>query len=351
MNDGGGIMKGASLHDPTVVHDPIIVWLLSQLDVACADYEHRHMTSDSDVPHTGAELYRTGPWVVVYGHGLESEDAATRVCEQCSRHNVDTECHAIDQVAAKVRSLANFLGLVVVLPSACTPSLPAELKQSADLIISYRARRPEGLESLLNRDCRWYEAGVIHVLGLHGFMSHPRIRSALARSCARYYLDYPSRSFDVFKIYTGQNVPSVKPPEPETIKELWRYLESWGLTNIKDIPRMLTCIDSCREYYEDPRFPQLYRPVPGYPGNRLDIILEGPPDLEAGDHKTWMENGARVWRHVQAQLRDIEPDFGRPEGLNAKGAQAALRDFYLTLKIMDRYMRDSDESDWPSTPS
>lgn len=332
----------------------IIVWLLSQLDVVCADYEHCHMTSDSDVPQTGAELYRTGPWLVVYGHGPESEDAATRVCEQCSMHNVDTECHAIDQVAAKVGSLANFFGLVVVLPSARTPSLPAELKQSADLIISYRARRPEGLKSLLNRHCKWYEAGVIHVLGLHGLMSHPRMRPALARSCVQYYLDDPSQLFDVFAIYTGQNVPPVPPPpEPPgtPVEELWRYLKSWGLTNIKDIPRMLACIDRCREYYEDPRFPQLYRPVPGYPGNRLDIILDGPPDLEAGDHKTWMENGARVWRHVKAQLQGIEPNFGRPEGSNAKGAQAALRDFYLTLKIMDLYMRNSDESDWPSTPS
>jgi len=324
------------------------------------------MADNSDVPQAGTRLYRTGPWLVVYGHGPDSEDAATRVCEQCSMQNVDTECYAIDQVVISVRSLAYFLGLVIVLPSARTPSLLAELKQSADLIMAYRARKREGLQPLLNGDCKWYEAGVIQVLGLHGLMSHPRIQSALAHSCAQYYLDDLSLPPDVFEIYNGQNVASVQPPPPPEITEahvhaksserarmrdLWRILQSWGLTNIKDIPRMRACIEGCREHYENPRRPQLYRPVPDYLGNRLDIILEGPLDLEVGDHKTWTENGARVWRYVKKQLQEIEPNFGRPGGSDIKGAQAALRDFWLALKDMHVYMWNSDESDWPSARS
>jgi hypothetical protein len=59
------------------------------------------------------------------------------------------------------------------------------------------------------------------------------------------------------------------------------------------VPKVIACIDTCRSYYEHPRFAQLYRPIPGLPRNRLDIILGGPADTVVGDRKAWQENGAR----------------------------------------------------------
>lgn len=60
-------------------------------------------------------LYRSGPWLVIYGSGPDSEDTATQVREQCLARGIDAVLCPVDEIR-QVR-LDRFAGLVVVLPS------------------------------------------------------------------------------------------------------------------------------------------------------------------------------------------------------------------------------------------
>ncbi|MDQ2880458.1 MAG: hypothetical protein M3Y48_04130 [Actinomycetota bacterium] len=325
---------------------------VARLDTASELHNPHNVTKGTKRPPTGPERYRSGPWLVIYGHGPASEDAAKQVCEECTLHGVDTKCCAIDQVASI--NLAYFTALVLVLPSARTASLLSTLEQFVRAILSYCARRPYGLNELLYGNCAWYEAGVIHVIGLRGIMQHPRVKSALARDCVKYYLDDLDPP-DLFKAYDGQKVDLAHTStqnsdahifcgndERADIDSIWRYLQSWGLTSSENVPQIRKCIEGCRDRYEDDRFPALRRPNPNAPSsNMLDLILDGP-HVVVGDPKTWMENGARVWRYVERRIREIEPNFHRPKGAKKRGAQAALRQFYLNLRIISDYISLSD---------
>lgn len=108
----------------------------------------------------GWRLYRSGPWLVVHGSGPDSEDAAIQIREQCVTRGIDIVLHPID--ALQRVHLDHFVGLVVVLPSQFADRATA-LGPFARLIVDYRARRPEGLESILNGSCEWFEAGVVQV--------------------------------------------------------------------------------------------------------------------------------------------------------------------------------------------
>lgn len=129
----------------------------------------------------------------------------------------------------------------------------------------------------------------------------------------------------------------------ESIKRLWCEVQAWGVTDIRHVPKLRKCIDDFRNYYEDRRFSQVYRPVPGLHRNRLDIILDGPDDIVTGDRKTWAENGARVCRRVLIELKKIVPELTRPGRRNTKDAQKQLRRLYRNLRVIDDYMRGLDE--------
>lgn len=245
----------------------------------------------------GWRLYRSGPWLVVYGSGPESEDAAIEVRKQCFACGVDIVLRPIDEVGQA--RLDRFSGLVVVLPSSLAG--PPPLQPFARLIVDYRARRPEGLESILNGSHDWFDAGVVQVVGRRAIVQHPGFRTALDRVCARHYAD-DSKPPDVFQPYTARNFTLVQKLEEqpagdlrdESIERLWSDVQAWGVDDIRDVPKLLKCIDGFRNHYESERFSQLYRPIHGLPRNRLDIILDGPHDVIIGDSKTWTENGARV---------------------------------------------------------
>jgi hypothetical protein len=218
------------------------------------------------------------------------------------------------------------------------------------LIGDYRARRPEGLESIINGSCEWFAAGVVQVVGLRAIIQHPAMRTALGRVCARHYTD-DSGPLDVFQPYTRRPLLTQQLDEQltsatrdENIERLWRDVQAWGVTDIQDVPRLRKSIDNFRDYYEDKRFSQLYRPISNNPQNRLDIILDGPDGEVAGNRTTWMENGARVCRNVVEGLKKIVPELTRPSGRNnTKGAQKELRRLYRNLRIIENYMRGPNE--------
>lgn len=315
----------------------------------------------------GWQLYRSGPWLVVHGCGTDSEDAAIQVREQCFARGVDIVLRPIDEVG-QVR-LDRFTGLVVVLPSAeavrqaaadiagareegsLLAGPPPTLRPFARLIVDYRARRPEGLESILNRSCGWFDAGVVQVVGSRAILQHPGLRTALDRVCARHYAD-DSSTPGVFQPYTTRNFVLVQELDEqpaadlrdESIERLWCDIQAWEVADMREVPKLRKCIDDFRDHYESKRFPQLYRPIHGLPRNRLDIILDGPHDVVIGDQKTWMENGARVWRDVEKELKKIVPDLNRPGGRDStKDAQKQLRRLYRNLRIIENYMRGLDE--------
>lgn len=288
-------------------------------------------------------LYRSGPWLVIYGSGPDSEDTATQVREQCLARGIDVVLCPIDEIR-QVR-LDRFVGLVVVLPSQLA-NLSAALRPFARLIGDYRARRPEGLESIINGSCEWFDAGVVQIVGQPTIIQHPEMRIALERVCARHYTT-ASGLLDVFQPYT---TPSLVPTQQldeqpagevrdENIERLWRDVQAWKVTDIRDVPKLRKRIDDFREHYEDKKFSQLRRPISNISRNRLDIILDGPYNKVAGNRKTWMENGARVCRDVIEELRKIVPELTRPS--NTKGAQKQLRRLYRNLRIIENYMRGS----------
>lgn len=104
--------------------------------------------------------------------------AAIQIREQCVTRGIDIVLHPIDEVQ-RVR-LDHFVGLVVVLSSQFADRATA-LGPFARLIVDYRARRPEGLESILNGSCEWFDAGVVQVVGRRAIMQHPGMRTALER--------------------------------------------------------------------------------------------------------------------------------------------------------------------------
>jgi hypothetical protein len=230
---------------------------------------------------------------VVYGRGLDSEDAGRQTHEQCVARGVYSELHAIDEIA-QFRHLDHFAGLIVALPTQLDADPLAALQPFVRLIGDYRARRTEGLDSILNGSCAWLDAGVVQVVGRRAIMRHLG-RTTLARVCAQHHTD-DSAPLDVFQPYTTRSsVPEEQPAgdvHDESNEGLWRYVQTWGVTDINIVPKLRRCIDECRSYYENERFLQLYRPIENLNRNRFDIILDGPYDVVVGDRKTWMENGA-----------------------------------------------------------
>jgi hypothetical protein len=296
----------------------------------------------------GWHLHHSGPWLVVYGSGSESEDTVVHLRKQCLIRGIGVVVHPIGEIR-QVRH-DRFPGLVVVLPSRLADPVPV-LRPFARLIVDYRARRPEGLASIIDGSCAWFDAGVVHVIGRRVIMHHPEMGITRDRVCAWHYTD-ESGLPDLFQPYTRRLVVAAQPREhvvadevrDENIARLWRDVQAWGVTDIHDVPRLRKCIDECRNHYESRRFPQLYRPISEVPRNRLDIILDGPDDQVVGNRKTWMENGARVCRNVIKELNKIVPTLTRPGGSKTtKDAQKQLRRLYRNLRVIENYLRNLNQ--------
>ncbi|MGH3830976.1 MAG: hypothetical protein ACRDRS_11090 [Pseudonocardiaceae bacterium] len=155
-------------------------------------------------------LHRSGPWLVVYGQGPESEDAGYQVHEQCAGRDVESVLCPIDEIARVRADLFTFTGFVAVLPTQLGEASPKALQEFADLIITYRARRPEGLDSILNDSCKWFRAGVVQVVGQRVIMLRLG-RSALDGVCHQHHTD-TSAPLDVFQPYTACGVAPAKQP-------------------------------------------------------------------------------------------------------------------------------------------
>lgn len=281
---------------------------------------------------------------------------ANAVLRQCERAGITVDVVPLDELDPQDAS--SYPGLLIALPTSLDDSWPQQCATITGLIEAYRARRRDGLDTLLHKRCSWHRAGVIQLIGPRAIVDHPALREAASRTCARQYLGRP---VDVIRVYdpaawTARTALTLAPPaDPSTdgdarLRPLWQYLCSWHISAISSVPLLLDVIEQCRAFYENPAFPAMYRPVAGMELNRLSFILDGHPYSPTPQERTsWHENGARAWRRVEEQLRQVEPELARPAGrANTRGAQKDLHHLYLALRTLADYLHLLPPHEWES---
>ena len=299
----------------------------------------------------GEELYQSGPWLVIFGHGTHSEARAHQLEDQCHVRGVHPVLVPVDEVVGD--DLSYYMALIVVLPPTSPEGPPASsMGKIVEIIKTYRARRPDGLTSLLDGSRRWFQVGVVQVFGTHDAHEHAGLESITDRICLVHRVD-DEEPIDPFEVYKAHGQPASPRPGSSdhlarSTRSLRAYLLLWGFSDPEDALRARGLIDGCRRRYEDPRFRVLRRPLHGRDLNQLDFLLD-EPEARAPGHKKWMENGARVARDVFEELEGKFPNFHRPNGRNnTKDAQKDLRKLYRALcaieaasKVLDQEPRHS----------
>lgn len=299
-------------------------------------------------PPPSSEDLCCGPVLIIHGGGLESEDTARKIEQQCTRLGLRSRGRAID--ACSDVELSRFPCLVLVLP---TPSAPVNVRLAlepfAALAATYRGRWPHGLSSVVAGQVEAMDAGVLHLYGEEALLHNPTLRTAYKRACYVQATDVDP-AVELLRPYTGR-VDLTGRPAPwegtadvaaDLIEQTWRYVQTWGASDIATVPALLACIERCRAHFDDETYPALHRPDPRHAKNRLDFVLDAPgvgPDT-AKARKAWTENGARVVRHVRKELEKVA-GLRRPGSVEAPGAQRDLRDLYESLKILDAHRRAS----------
>lgn len=282
------------------------------------------------------------PCLIVYGSGSDSEELAHKIGEQCRELGIRSRARAIDD--RHDADLARFPSMVAVLPTfSDNLKIRTSLEPFAGLIADYRLRWPEGLGHV-RAGVDPLDVGVAYLVGERVLVHHSTMRSSLRRVCHVHISDQDG-PFDLLRPYRTPATPPPAAPWDEptdvvasTVQETWSYIKQWGVADPTSIAQLLQCIRRCRNHFEDPKKPQLYRPHRDLARNRLDLILDGP-DAQMGDSKTWSENGARVWRYVLQQLQLIEPAIRRPAKANARDAQKDLRRLYNSMRVIDAFQR------------
>ena len=300
---------------------------------------------------SGAELYQSGPWLVVFGSGTRSEDVARMVHKECRARDVDVETLAIDELGST--RLVYYLSLIAILPTAPITTVEVGLRPFERLIRDYRAQRPEGLRSARCGTTPWYAAGPVQVLGPMALMEHPVTRAMFTRAgvCVCHHIDEFAPLIDCFAPYAteplhvvaSRNGKAEGGTEQAVLENSRLNLEEWGILNQKDVPKLRKKIDCYRIYYRENRFSALGRPRNDCPdSSMLDLILDGPYDV-IGDRATWLANAARVCREVRSGLREICDTFDQPKG--RRNVQEDLRNLYHDLRIVEYVIEISGPGD------
>jgi hypothetical protein len=312
----------------------------------------RATLNDLGVVDQSCDLHRSGPWLVLHAHEPQCQTVVKTVAQQCTNAGVTTDIVTFMDV--DMEDVFTYTGLVIVLPARLDETWWKLSTTVVAVAREYRSRRPSGLRSLRQGCTSWHKAGVMQMIGPRTMVRHPALAEATQRACFLHYLDEQVDVFSPFDtsipIWEGPPAPAVDPSMDgdATATPLWRYLKTWNITSIRLIPPLRKCVEDCRDFYENPTYPALYRPVSGVDANRLTFILDGiEHEPSRAQEKTWNENGARAWRYVAQQLREIEPNFSRPDGRsNTKGAQKDLHNFYLALRSLHEFLKLVPEREW-----
>jgi hypothetical protein len=289
-----------------------------------------------DGPARGAELYKAGPWLVVYGAGLETEDAARAIRQRCLDAGITTDVRPIDETGPRV--LARYFGLVLVLPY---PPLDVRMvtRRYDEVLLAYRASHPYGLHALLSGRRSWHEVGVVQLVGPEVVMRHPRANKLRRIACFSHMTADKDDEVDPLAVYSGGSVhlvaadPDIEGQDARLFETQWRVVKSWGVTNQEEVGGLRDCLEKLRAYYENPRRPALYRPLgANIRQNALDLILDGDwTSHQSLRSKSNTENLARVWRKAYAEMKRLVPELTRPPSPNAV---RDLHKLYLALRIL-----------------
>jgi len=297
----------------------------------------------ADEESSGKSRYKSGPWLLVFGHGLTSESRASAIALQCDERGVSCESVAVDEVYSI--DLKLYLCLVVVLPTAGESAQSLEL--FVEVINAYRSRRRAGLDLLLLGRQKWWQVGVVQVLHEGADPPQTLVRSTRGAVCR--YLPVNSASCPApFAAYETASLPGT-PESPassaqSTTDAMRNTVTSWGVAwNHAQIAEVRQFIDGQRDIYENPRYIDLRRPIPGNPGNRLDYVLDKPtykPDPALCDGTKWTEGGKRVVNRTLGELQVMFPLLRRPPAREGrKNLQREFHEFYRALSVAEQFFK------------
>jgi hypothetical protein len=304
-----------------------------------------------DQPPRGKDLYHHGPWLIVHGHGLESETRARQIAEQCEAREVDYEPATADDV--RLQNLGFYFGLIVVMPSASAGSHPKSRGQLVETIRTYRAHRRDGLSALIAQRRRWFEVGVVQVFD-DAAEPRPEVAAIMHLVCWYHQTrsDAPLAPFAPYEIasLSGPRGPTASSDHAaRSVNKLRAIVVSWGVQWSRDeVGDVLKSIDNLRQIWENPTFRDLHRPVQGSDRNRADFLLDQPsfvPPQSDCDHKKWMEGGQRVVKRLLEELQSNFPSLSRPH--DRRGRRDLQKDFhvfYTALRAAEELLDEADRS-------
>ncbi|WP_226366980.1 hypothetical protein [Pseudonocardia sp. ICBG162] len=292
-----------------------------------------------------------GPWGVVHGRGVHSEDAAGEAVEQAIARSIEVIRLPIDDWT-ELGELAFYLGLVLILPDTLPRGarLSRDLAPYRELVTSYRARRPCSASDALLRRKRWWEIGVVQIVGYSAVLGSGPLRTIKDLCCARHPLD-GDHELDFLSVYNQPatalreqvTTPSgIEIPDADYLAAVDR-LRRWSISTT-DAAGVLAAINNYRQVIEsNPRRAGRHRPIANVRRNRLDLILDGPPEhlkspeawqtAVGANRKAWQEADAEVWRDVYGAIRKLYTGVQHPNRGHT-GAVQGLRELYNDLRIV-----------------
>lgn len=149
----------------------------------------------------------------------------------------------------------------------------------------------------------------------------------------------------------GEMARSRRSPDRSVLAHLARHtVTSWGIEwTSAQVKAVREFIDGLRESYENPRFRNLRRPIPGIGRNRFDFVLDIPdhkPDPTVCDGKKWAEGGQRVVTRAVTELATAFPAVGRPVERNGKrNLQQEFHRLYQALSVAEKLLCHVELSD------
>ncbi|MFE6925956.1 hypothetical protein ACFVAV_33435 [Nocardia sp. NPDC057663] len=302
--------------------------------------DHHNGAGDPGAPD-GAELYGTGPWAVVESAGPLAHGLTARAVAQCEERGVRYEVLGIDKLGSE--DIGVFHGVVVTTPDhIATPADVAQRLEAVRVIRTYRAIRREGIEAVVSsRRLPEYKAGVLQVAGRSKVLNQYQFKQLSRSVCREHRIDTESAlgGVDFFSMYVPGTTIAVMQSQTERYQSnAWKLLLQWGIPDAETALAVRQIFEECIRHYEDPRYKALFRPILGKGLNRLQFVLTDPGfhgPTDPGAYKKWMENGARVGRHVLDQLSELDPAITRPGG-GARGLQDELYRLYVTTDTLVR---------------
>lgn len=317
--------------------------------------QHAHRVSapceqDEPVP------YRDGRVQIIYARDRESATLARLVKLQCDGSTIDAELTSVEDV--RLGTLHQYTALALIMTPAAKSGDPSQTSKFDDIFSRYRRFRPNGLSAVLDSKSVWHEAGVVEILfiGAERDAQHPAF-TVLDRACRTLFVSHAdAKAFsplgNIFDVYTPQPTVAYDPEQVtmDGVRRQWEYLQAWGVSSPKDVSRIKEIVQEMVEFFSNPKFSKMSRPVKNSKLNRLQWVIKAPEYRLAkedqtddtihigivNNRKNFIADGATVCRKTVLKIKQEFPEIRRPAGReNTKDLSIAFRDFYVALNSVD----------------